>query len=158
MILDMSCNPMPGAIMVSNVKRLFRSELGLKLSETVLGYSKIRDLLQVARLSNICALQAVWGSSQTLVRRVEPANFSSQWAPFLRPVCFNVPLSSGKVCLSTTCVSNRAPVPTAPLLQTMHPGADSPTASSWLSTNPTDAPTASMLLVVVQEGHVRAPE
>ncbi|CAK0801709.1 unnamed protein product [Prorocentrum cordatum] len=43
--------PMP------NVKRLFRSRLGLELSETALGHSRVQDLLQDERLHGICEVR-----------------------------------------------------------------------------------------------------
>lgn len=42
------------AIPLSNVKRLFRSKFRIELSETALGYSKLSDLLQDPRLSDVC--------------------------------------------------------------------------------------------------------
>jgi len=41
-------------IPLSNVKRLFRSKFRIELSETALGYSKLSDLLQDPRLSDVC--------------------------------------------------------------------------------------------------------
>jgi hypothetical protein len=40
-----------------NVKRLFRSEFGLVLSETALGHERLQDLLQDPRLHDICVLR-----------------------------------------------------------------------------------------------------
>lgn len=42
---------------LANVKRLFRSAYGLELSETMLGYTKLSDLLQDPRLSDLCSVE-----------------------------------------------------------------------------------------------------
>lgn len=42
---------------LSNVKRLFRSRFQLELSETALGHSKLSELLQDARLADLCCLR-----------------------------------------------------------------------------------------------------
>lgn len=47
----------PGSIPLSNVKRLFRSRFHLELSETALGHSKLSELLQDDRLSEVCAVR-----------------------------------------------------------------------------------------------------
>jgi hypothetical protein len=46
-----------GAIQLPNVKRLFRSDLGVELSETALGYSRIFELLHDPRMSSVCDLR-----------------------------------------------------------------------------------------------------
>lgn len=57
-----------GAVTLSNVKRLFRSRFGLELSETALGHSRLNELLQDVRLSDICRLE-LQGKSQVVVQR-----------------------------------------------------------------------------------------
>ncbi|CAE7306275.1 rsmB [Symbiodinium pilosum] len=47
----------PSMIPLSNVKRLFRSRYQIELSETALGHSKLSDLLQDPRFSDICEVQ-----------------------------------------------------------------------------------------------------
>lgn len=47
----------PASIPLSNVKRLFRSKYQIELSETSLGHSKLSELLQDARFSDICEVQ-----------------------------------------------------------------------------------------------------
>jgi len=47
----------PALVPLSNVKRLFRSRYRVELSETMLGHSKLSDLLQDARFSDICSVQ-----------------------------------------------------------------------------------------------------
>lgn len=47
----------PGVVPLSNVKRLFRSQFQLELSETVLGHSKLSELLQDSRFGDICAVK-----------------------------------------------------------------------------------------------------
>jgi len=41
---------------LSNVKRVFRSQLQVELSETALGHSKLSELFQDARLAGVCAI------------------------------------------------------------------------------------------------------
>lgn len=45
-----------GGVPLCNVKRLFRSHFGLELSETVLGHSRICDLVRDERLADTCSL------------------------------------------------------------------------------------------------------
>jgi hypothetical protein len=45
------------SVPISNVKRLFRTRCDLELSETTLGHTKLTDLLQDARFSDICTVQ-----------------------------------------------------------------------------------------------------
>jgi len=52
-----SCVADSGFIPLSNVKRLFRSKCRLELSETALGHSKLSELLQDDRLSDVCDVQ-----------------------------------------------------------------------------------------------------
>mmetsp|Transcript_11539 Transcript_11539/g.26804 ORF Transcript_11539/g.26804 Transcript_11539/m.26804 type:complete len:812 (+) Transcript_11539:92-2527(+) len=52
-----STNGAPGAVPLSNMKRLFRSRYRLELSETALGHSKLSELLQDYRLKDICTVQ-----------------------------------------------------------------------------------------------------
>jgi len=47
-----------GVVTLSNVKRLFRSRCGLELSETVLGHSRLFDLLHDVRFRDVCTIQA----------------------------------------------------------------------------------------------------
>jgi len=46
----------PGTLPLSNVKRIFRHQFKLDLSETALGYSKLCDLLQDDRFQEICTV------------------------------------------------------------------------------------------------------
>jgi len=58
LILQNAATPKgPGMIPLSNVKRLFRSQFHVELSETVLGYSKLSELLQDNRFKDICTIQ-----------------------------------------------------------------------------------------------------
>lgn len=52
-ILEESDKPVP----LPNIKRLFMSRFKLQLTETAFGHSKISDLLQDKRFSDICALE-----------------------------------------------------------------------------------------------------
>lgn len=49
--------PGPGTVPLSNVKRLFRSRYDVELSETMLGHSKLSELLQDERFSDICRVR-----------------------------------------------------------------------------------------------------
>merc|ERR1719210_2372464 len=69
-LLDSESNPEPGVVTLSNVKRLFRSRFQLELSETVLGHSRLFDLLHDVRFRDVCTVQA-HGNGQLLVKRVE---------------------------------------------------------------------------------------
>lgn len=117
-LLQQSCNPAPGTITLSNVKRLFRSDLQLELSETVLGHSRVCELLQDERLRAVCRVEVV-GNGQALVHNV-PAMVTSGWGP----------ASAGGTLLLSTCASNR------PLLATALPAACPMLESRVLSTVP----------------------
>lgn len=47
----------PSPIPLSNIKRLFRTRYNTELSETALGHSKLSELLQDAKLSEICTVK-----------------------------------------------------------------------------------------------------
>merc|ERR1712232_834385 len=47
----------PGQVALSNVKRMFRQQFELELSETALGHSKLTDLLQDPSFRDICYVQ-----------------------------------------------------------------------------------------------------
>jgi len=47
----------PGIVPLSNVKRLFRSRFHVELSETMLGHSKLSELLQDPHFQDICTVQ-----------------------------------------------------------------------------------------------------
>merc|ERR1719469_1352560 len=55
------------AILLSSLKPLFRSYFQVDLSETALGYAKLSECLQDARLADICAVQ-LESAGYTLVR------------------------------------------------------------------------------------------
>jgi len=55
-ILRASGGDRPGTLPLSNVKRIFRHQFKLDLSETALGYSKLCDLLQDERFQEICTV------------------------------------------------------------------------------------------------------
>lgn len=67
-ILRSPCTPEPGVVTISNVKRLFRSQFGLDLSETALGFSRLSEVLQDARFHDICTVRAR-GAGQVVVCR-----------------------------------------------------------------------------------------
>lgn len=62
-----------GVVPLPNVKRLFRSQFGMELSETALGYSRLFELLQDERLSDVCILTLQGNSKWAVV----PAQQSS---------------------------------------------------------------------------------
>ncbi|CAE8623667.1 unnamed protein product [Polarella glacialis] len=47
----------PGMVPLSNVKRLFRSRFSIELSETMLGHSKLSELLQDERFADVCSVK-----------------------------------------------------------------------------------------------------
>eukprot|EP00440_Ansanella_granifera_P019481 gb/GFBE01021161.1/.p1 GENE.gb/GFBE01021161.1/~~gb/GFBE01021161.1/.p1 ORF type:complete len:627 (+),score=117.70 gb/GFBE01021161.1/:1-1881(+) len=47
----------PGIVPLSNVKRLFRSRFNIELSETMLGHSKLSELLQDHRFADVCRVK-----------------------------------------------------------------------------------------------------
>jgi hypothetical protein len=61
---------------LSNVKRLFRSKFNTELSETVLGHSKLSELLQDPRMKDICRVRL--GAHGYVVVQVCPSNNSPQ--------------------------------------------------------------------------------
>lgn len=48
---DQGCEPL------ANIKRLFRTRYHLELSETLLGYTKLSDVLQAPQVSDLCSLE-----------------------------------------------------------------------------------------------------
>jgi len=69
-LLNSECNPEPGVLTLSNVKRLFRARFQLELSETALGHARLFDLLRDVRFRDVCVLQA-HKNGQLLVKRAE---------------------------------------------------------------------------------------
>jgi len=61
-----------GQIPLSNIKRLFRTLFGVELSETALGYSKLSELLQDPRLSDLCDVK-LQGYGYVLLPMAKPA-------------------------------------------------------------------------------------
>jgi len=56
-ILDSALRKGKQQVPLSTLKRLFRSRFRTELSETALGYTKVSDLLQDARVSDICTIK-----------------------------------------------------------------------------------------------------
>jgi len=69
-----------GAVTLSNVKRLFHSRFGMELSETALGHSRLSELLQDPRLSDICGLE-LRGKVHFVVQRAPPPAVALATAP-----------------------------------------------------------------------------
>jgi len=61
----------PGQIALSNVKRMFRSQFELELSETTLGHSRLTDLLRDQSFRSVCHVQ-LEKHGYTIVQVVEP--------------------------------------------------------------------------------------
>merc|ERR1712232_1207182 len=61
----------PGQIALSNVKRMFRSQFELELSETTLGHSRLTDLLRGQSFRSICHVQ-LEKHGYTIVQVVQP--------------------------------------------------------------------------------------
>mmetsp|Transcript_25025 Transcript_25025/g.69735 ORF Transcript_25025/g.69735 Transcript_25025/m.69735 type:complete len:767 (+) Transcript_25025:47-2347(+) len=74
LILQNAATPQgPGMIPLSNVKRLFRSHFQVELSETVLGYSKLSELLQDRRFKDICTVQ-LQGHGYIVMQNTQPSS------------------------------------------------------------------------------------
>lgn len=128
-ILDISCNPAPGMISLSNVKHLFRTQINLELSETALGYSRLGELLQDARLDSVCTLQPI-GIGQTLVQRVQRHCLLGQTPFYCIQPMQQAPLSicpSSDAMRFSTCASTRLPT-----LATVQPPLPEPSLSELL--------------------------
>jgi hypothetical protein len=77
-ILDsVAVRPNPGVVPLSNVKRLFRSRYQVELSETMLGYSKLSELLQDQRMNDICTVQ-LQGHGYIVVQNLPPQSPTSR--------------------------------------------------------------------------------
>merc|ERR1712232_1328472 len=61
----------PGQVALSNVKRMFRSQFELELSETTLGHSKLTELLRDQSFRSICYVQ-LEKHGYTIVQVVQP--------------------------------------------------------------------------------------
>lgn len=60
-----------GQVPMSNVKRLFRSRFHMDLSETALGYTRLYELLQDKRFSDICFTR-LQGNGYVVLQKVAP--------------------------------------------------------------------------------------
>eukprot|EP00928_Gymnodinium_smaydae_P083640 TRINITY_DN66887_c0_g1_i1.p1 TRINITY_DN66887_c0_g1~~TRINITY_DN66887_c0_g1_i1.p1 ORF type:complete len:654 (-),score=113.11 TRINITY_DN66887_c0_g1_i1:95-2056(-) len=60
----------PGVVQLSTVKHMFRVNFELELSETMLGYSKLSDLLQDGRFRDVCSVR-LDGNGYTVVQNME---------------------------------------------------------------------------------------
>eukprot|EP00927_Polykrikos_kofoidii_P047936 TRINITY_DN42209_c0_g1_i1.p1 TRINITY_DN42209_c0_g1~~TRINITY_DN42209_c0_g1_i1.p1 ORF type:complete len:1056 (+),score=192.81 TRINITY_DN42209_c0_g1_i1:151-3318(+) len=65
---DLSSGRVLGSVPLSNVKRIFRSQFQLELSETVLGHSKLSELMHDARFADICSV-LLEGNGYTVVEQ-----------------------------------------------------------------------------------------
>lgn len=67
-----------GVVTLSNVKRLFRSKFRCELSETVLGYSRLYDLLKDHRFDGVCRVEPQ-SNGQVIVHSVTPTPASRNY-------------------------------------------------------------------------------
>merc|ERR1719502_442676 len=56
-IMNLARHSEHGCEPLANIKRLFRSRYHLELSETLLGYTKLSEVLQDPQVSDLCTLQ-----------------------------------------------------------------------------------------------------
>jgi hypothetical protein len=56
-IMNDALNNQANQVPLSNIKRIFRSQFEIELSETALGHSKLSELLQDERLNDICTVR-----------------------------------------------------------------------------------------------------
>merc|ERR1719162_1428907 len=75
----------PGVVPLSNVKRLFRSRFHVELSETMLGHSKLSELLQDARFHDICTVRLEENGYNVIERRGPCPVSSESIAPVALP-------------------------------------------------------------------------
>jgi len=85
-ILEDAAEPGQGAAIIplSNVKRLFRSRYQIELSETVLGHSKLSELLQDERFADVCTVQ-LQGNGYSVVQTIKPGTAAISIAESLLP-------------------------------------------------------------------------
>lgn len=125
-----------GGVSISNLKRLFRLDFQRELSQTVLGYVRLLDLLVDPRLQEVCTLHAL-PNGQVLVRGKEVCPVAwcpPQWLPLgaaLEPQW--VPL--GPMPMVTYFSAPEATkVPMPPPLHLSMPGVDADKGSNTDST------------------------
>lgn len=120
-VLRTSCNPSPGMVTLSNVKRLFRSQLSLELCETVLGHARVWELLQDPRLQDVCLVQGL-GNGQAVVTLVQ-SPFTMAYTAGIGRAAQHYMAQMGQAmplplppapAMHSTCASNRMPAPWAP--------------------------------------------
>jgi len=70
MILTSQCSQ-KGSVPMPNIKRLFRSQFGCELMETVFGYARLCDLLSSESFCDICELR-LQNSTYTVLPRAQP--------------------------------------------------------------------------------------
>merc|ERR1719329_1227301 len=56
-VMEMARTSEEGAERLANIKRIFRSHYQLELSETMLGHTKLSELLQDPRLVHLCRVE-----------------------------------------------------------------------------------------------------
>jgi hypothetical protein len=81
----------PGAVPLSNVKRQFRTQFHLELSETTLGHSKLSSLLQDNRFEDICSVR-LDGQGYTVIQVFASSAASSE----SHSICMSEPEESYK--------------------------------------------------------------
>jgi len=74
----------PAMVPLSNIKRLFRSRYHTELSETMLGHSRLSDLIQDEHLQDICSLE-LQKSGYVVVQKLPPTGTRISLAESLLP-------------------------------------------------------------------------
>ena len=68
----------PPVVSISHIKRLFRCRFGFELSETALGHSKLQELFQDFRFSDICSVE-LQGTVPVLVQKPPPGLWDAEY-------------------------------------------------------------------------------
>jgi hypothetical protein len=109
-ILDSAPEPAEGnrTVPLSNVKRLFRSKFHTELSETMLGHSKLSELLQDAKLSDICTvqlgahgyvvMQVSNGSSEAKCDKIDSMSFTCDQTDSTKSIASSPPSTGFSPC------------------------------------------------------------
>merc|ERR1719265_1716039 len=93
----------PGVVPLSNVKRLFHSRFHLELSETMLGHSKLSELLQDPKFHDVCTVQLQ--SHGYIVVQKQPQHagvLNAQTTPQCAPPAINTRHAAGSNSASWT--------------------------------------------------------
>jgi hypothetical protein len=106
-----------GMVPLSNVKRLFRSKFQTELSETMLGHSKLSELLQDERFSDICNVE-LQGNGY-IVMQVQQDVDSADSVGDRLPVLLGEPLALSMDASGVSVVSSKGKENDGPLASNM---------------------------------------